>query len=315
MVTKSVVIGAAVVVLAALFVIGAMAGYPNGSQSGSKTIPNSSSASSGSPSTTSTAFALPSSCHSVNGLPDPGCTPGATNPDVTQANIQSTICVSGYTTTIRPPTSYTNPLKIQSIKLYGYSDTNVSDYEEDHLIPLEVGGNPTSVANLWAEPHYGQYTSLNKDQLENSLHSMVCSGQMALADAQQAFSTNWAQAWLASGGAPSSSSSTTVQTSSSGLVTATISYAIDPIVRGNTQMITITLTSVTGPLVGHSLAVHVTYASLQTTKDLTCTTSTSGSCAVPLLVGGSSYPGTFMVSVVDRASGATFSSSFQVTTA
>ena len=35
-------------------------------------------------------------------------TPGVLNPDVTQANIDSTICVHGWTRTIRPPTSYTN---------------------------------------------------------------------------------------------------------------------------------------------------------------------------------------------------------------
>jgi hypothetical protein len=41
-------------------------------------------------------------------LPDPACTPGATNPDVTQASIGSTICRAGYTCTIRPPAAYTS---------------------------------------------------------------------------------------------------------------------------------------------------------------------------------------------------------------
>src|SRR5690242_17427199 len=39
-------------------------------------------------------------------LPDPNCTPGVTNPDVTQDNLDSTICARGYTKTIRPPVSY-----------------------------------------------------------------------------------------------------------------------------------------------------------------------------------------------------------------
>ncbi len=51
-------------------------------------------------------------CHSLNDLPDSKCTPGAVNPNVTQDNIQNTICVSGYTTQIRPSTSYTNKLKV-----------------------------------------------------------------------------------------------------------------------------------------------------------------------------------------------------------
>ncbi|MFD8393034.1 hypothetical protein ACFV2N_28495 [Streptomyces sp. NPDC059680] len=48
-------------------------------------------------------------------------TPSAYNPDVTQSNIHSTICVSGWTATVRPPTSHTNPLKAQGTIDYGYS--------------------------------------------------------------------------------------------------------------------------------------------------------------------------------------------------
>jgi hypothetical protein len=138
-------------------------------------------------------------CHSVGGLPDLSCTPGAADPRVSQSNIETTICVSGYTDTVRPPTSYTNNLKVKSIQSYGYSDTNMSDYEEDHLIPLEVGGSPTSVSNLWAEPHYGNFTFIMKDGFENYLHRQVCGGQMTLALAQMEISTNWVQYWIAAG--------------------------------------------------------------------------------------------------------------------
>lgn len=133
------------------------------------------------------------SCHSIDGRPDPVCTPGAASPNVTQENIQSTICVSGYTTTIRPPTSYTNNLKIEQIKEYGYSDTNLSDYEEDHLIPLEVGGDPTNPKNLWPEPYNvsGNYGAYSKDKVENLLHSEVCSDQISLQQAQYEISSNW----------------------------------------------------------------------------------------------------------------------------
>jgi hypothetical protein len=128
-------------------------------------------------------------------LPDPNCTPGALNPDVTQDTIDSTICVSGWTATIRPSTTYTNRLKAQGIIDYGYSDTSMSDYEEDHFIPLELGGSPTDPQNLWPEPHYatdssGQ-TSYSKDSVENKLKNAVCSGTVPLADAQNAIATNW----------------------------------------------------------------------------------------------------------------------------
>src|SRR5277367_38835 len=75
-------------------------------------------------------------------LPNPTLEPGAINPDVTQANINRTICVRGWTKTVRPPTSYTNALKLQQMKEYHLAGT-ASDYQEDHLISLEMGGNPT----------------------------------------------------------------------------------------------------------------------------------------------------------------------------
>ncbi|WP_163507289.1 hypothetical protein [Fodinicola acaciae] len=127
-------------------------------------------------------------------LPDPACTPGATNPDVTQSTIGSTICVSGWTSTIRPPTSYTNPLKQQGIVDYGYSDSKMSDYEEDHFLPLELGGAPKDPANLWPEPHSGDQNSYSKDSVENAVKKAVCAGKASLADAQHAMLTNWTTA-------------------------------------------------------------------------------------------------------------------------
>jgi len=141
---------------------------------------------------TPTASQVPAGvCHSANGLPDPVCTPGSADPRVTQDNIHTTICVSGYTTTVRPSSRYTDALKVQQIKAYAYSDTRVADYEEDHLIPLELGGNPTDPKNLWPEPHSGAYTATSKDGVENSLHSRVCAGLMTLTAAQIAIATNW----------------------------------------------------------------------------------------------------------------------------
>ncbi|PYC84752.1 hypothetical protein C7C46_07125 [Streptomyces tateyamensis] len=127
-------------------------------------------------------------------LPDPSCTPGALNSDVTQDTIYSTICVSGWTATVRPSTTYTNRLKAQGIVDYGYADTSMSDYEEDHFIPLELGGSPTSPLNLWPEPHYttnGSGTSSTKDGVENKLKKAVCAGTVSLSDAQDAIATDW----------------------------------------------------------------------------------------------------------------------------
>jgi len=134
--------------------------------------------------------AIATGCSSTNGLPDARCTPGATDPRVTQANIASTICVSGYTAKVRPPTSVTTPIKRKQLAAYGDRGP-LSQYELDHLIPLELGGAPRSVANLWPEPWTGDDGARTKDVVENALHRAVCSGTMALAVAQRAIAVNW----------------------------------------------------------------------------------------------------------------------------
>lgn len=126
-------------------------------------------------------------------LPNPSLTPGDTNPSVTQATIDQTICVSGWTTTVRPPSSYTTTLKITQLNAgYSYNgDLAAADYEEDHLISLELGGAPASVSNLWPEPYSAPDGARVKDKIENKLHSLVCSGALGLVDAQTAIRTDW----------------------------------------------------------------------------------------------------------------------------
>ena len=129
------------------------------------------------------ALALKLQQHSAAGLvrADPVRTPGVLNPDVTQANIRSTICRHGWTATIRPPTDYTNGLKRKQMRQYGLTGS-LSGYQEDHLISLELGGNPTDPRNLWPEP-YPRAAAI--DRIENELNSEVCSGTLTLAQAQQ----------------------------------------------------------------------------------------------------------------------------------
>ena len=114
-------------------------------------------------------------------LADPVRTPGVLNPDVTQANIRSTICRHGWTATIRPPTDYTNDLKRKQMRQYGETGP-LSDFQEDHLISLELGGDPTDPRNLWPEPYP---RASDVDRIENDLNAQVCSGRLTLAQAQQ----------------------------------------------------------------------------------------------------------------------------------
>jgi hypothetical protein len=95
--------------------------------------------------------------------------------------------VSGWTGTVRPPTSYTNRLKVQGIADYGFKDKNLGSYEEDHLIPLAVGGSPRSPKNLWPEKYAGKWGARVKDKLERFLHDRVCDGDMRLSKARKAF--------------------------------------------------------------------------------------------------------------------------------
>ena len=109
-----------------------------------------------------------------------GLTPGALNADVTQSSILGTICKRGWTRTIRPPTSYTNALKVRQLVQYRLRGPP-SGYQEDHLISLELGGHPTDPRNLWPEP-YPRASAV--DRIENDLNHRVCTGSLTLAEAQ-----------------------------------------------------------------------------------------------------------------------------------
>ena len=133
-------------------------------------------------------------------LPDPHCTPGSTNPRVTQADLASTVCKSGYTASIRPPASITGREKTASEASYSFKG-KASTTEYDHLISLELGGDPNSPLNLWPEPNKARAAGVNnpKDAVEDKLKSLVCNAvhkkpYLPLAKAQYLIATNWTTA-------------------------------------------------------------------------------------------------------------------------
>ena len=128
-------------------------------------------------------------------LPDPTITPGVVDSAITQDNIQQTVCVKGYTRTIRPPANYTNKLKKQQMREYGYDDTDPKHYEEDHLIALSIGGAASDPRNLWPQPRNSEWGAEKKDQLEKVLYKKVCTQKLQLSQAQYAMATNWIEAW------------------------------------------------------------------------------------------------------------------------
>ena len=140
-------------------------------------------------------FVLTQNAAIAGDLPDPSMTPGSIDASITQNNIQTTVCVRGYTKTVRPPVYYTNSLKKKQMAAYGYADINPAHYEEDHLIPLSIGGNPSDPANLWPQPRISEWNAEKKDILEFKLYKLVCDGVVSLDDARHQISTNWIETY------------------------------------------------------------------------------------------------------------------------
>ena len=131
------------------------------------------------------AFAAQGHFRSSHGEPlnDVHVTPGATFKVSTAA-----ICRSGYAASVR---DVSQSEKIRVYAEYGILHHSTDQYEIDHLISLELGGN-NSISNLWPELNDHPRGYLNsKDILENRLHSLVCSGALPLSSAQQQISTDW----------------------------------------------------------------------------------------------------------------------------
>jgi hypothetical protein len=119
-------------------------------------------------------------------LPDPRCTPGSIDPDVSQADISSTICKRGWTRTVRPPEAQTERFKYD-VAYPAYGTPSAERTELDHLVPLELGGS-NDATNLW--PQYPP-TPNPKDSVENALNAAVCDGRVSLTAAQNAIASDW----------------------------------------------------------------------------------------------------------------------------
>ena len=111
--------------------------------------------------------------------PDPALTPGEVLP-VTK----ETICVSGYSKTVRHTTS---AMKMKVRLQYGIKRSESGKYVLDHLVPLQLAGRD-SVSNLWPQE---KEEAKRKDFVENWLKRQACSGKISLKDAQDKVANNW----------------------------------------------------------------------------------------------------------------------------
>ncbi len=117
------------------------------------------------------------------------------NPDVRPDTIDQTICVPGYTASVRPTTSYTTVVKLKLLRESSTDTANASKYELDHVIPLAVGGHPRNIKNLMLQPWDGEDGAKKKDRLERRLQQLVCSKLLGLRDAQASIWTDWQAAY------------------------------------------------------------------------------------------------------------------------
>jgi hypothetical protein len=140
--------------------------------------------------------------------PNRALSPGVAIPGVTATQI----CVSGYAASVRDvPESEKHAVYAR------YHTADVPDaHEVDHLVSLELGGS-NGLRNLWPEPYAGRWGARTKDQLENTLHDLVCNRTLSLRFAQHIEATNWVAAYrryvspvpLATPGSPDGGGSST----------------------------------------------------------------------------------------------------------
>ncbi len=119
-------------------------------------------------------------------FPDLRLTPGATS----AVSLQDVCSGSAPDNDPAVPDS----LKREVFQEYGLDDAEES-YEIDFLVTPQLGG-AASIRNLWPQP--AMKTAWNaraKDELEDRLHFLVCSGKLDLRTAQRELSEDWVAAY------------------------------------------------------------------------------------------------------------------------
>jgi hypothetical protein len=120
-------------------------------------------------------------------IPRPKITPGATVP-VTKQQVCS---AASRTEGPAVPAS----LQHQIFEAYGIAHPRPDAYEIDYLITPDLGG-AANIRNLWPQPYHDTvWNARVKDQLEERLHNLVCTGQLDLTTAQHDLATDWVTAY------------------------------------------------------------------------------------------------------------------------
>jgi hypothetical protein len=122
-------------------------------------------------------------CHSLNGSPDPRCTPGTVFKKVTAKDV----CKRGYASHVR---NVSVSKKRRVYAMYGLKYPQPpKTYVLDHRASFLLGGT-NALRNLFPQPYK---LSLEKDKVENALHRQVCLGKITLKEAQERI-VRWSEA-------------------------------------------------------------------------------------------------------------------------
>ena len=125
-------------------------------------------------------------CRSENGLPDRARTAGAAVPGATRR----IVCAYRYSRRVRPPLSYTEPLKRRLLDAYGDAGQPLAAFQLD-LISISIGGAPRTLTNLWPERSGSIDGYQAKHRVEPAIARALCSGKVNLHAAQDAIARDW----------------------------------------------------------------------------------------------------------------------------
>jgi anti-sigma factor RsiW len=119
--------------------------------------------------------------------PNPKLTPGA----IRQVSMREMCAVSHEEVEVDVP----DAVREEILHEYGISEKRKGDYEIDFLIAPRLGGIEDP-QNLWPEPYASPvWNARVKDDLEERLHALVCSGKVDLKTAQNDISADWIGAY------------------------------------------------------------------------------------------------------------------------
>jgi hypothetical protein len=120
--------------------------------------------------------------------------PGAVDPTITQANIDTTICRPGYARAVRPSYVITDSLKRRLMDAQQPGE-GMADHELDHMIPILISGAPFDKRVLWLQARRGRATAGDKNAWAYVRWRLVCEHRVPLRTAQAAIGRDWTKAY------------------------------------------------------------------------------------------------------------------------